>query len=248
MSDLKGSTSQEDIFGLHEFKENKSLWRMLTAEFLGTLILVFIGCAACVNMGANLVSIALTFGLVIATLVQVIGHISGCHINPAVTISLFVTGDINLIRSLLYILVQCIGAIAGAALLHALLPSDLVGSLGMTTVSKDLTPLTGLLFEFVYTFLLLFVIHAVCDPRRKDIKGSIPLAIGLAIAAVHLSGVPFTGSSVNPARSLGPCVIMNSWDDHWIYWVGPILGGILAGIIYKFIFKVRKGENDSYDF
>lgn len=246
MSDVKGANS-DSILGIAEITENKALWKMLTAEFIGTLILVAVGCGSCIGT-PGIVQIALAFGLTVAGLAQAIGHVSGCHVNPAVTISLFVTGDIKLIRAILFIVVQCIGALAGSALLKALLPESQVGSLGMTKVRSDLTPVQGFVFEALLTFVLLFVIHGVCDPRRKDIKGSVPLAIGLAITAVHLSGIQFTGSSVNPARTFGPAVIMNLWDDHWVYWVGPILGGIVAGLIYKFIFKVQKGESDSYDF
>ncbi|KAL1512602.1 hypothetical protein ABEB36_002165 [Hypothenemus hampei] len=248
MSDVKGSTGNGNIVGLHEFSENTALWKMLIGEFLGTLILVLIGCGSCISITSH-VQIALTFGLVLATLAQAIGHISGCHVNPAVTLSFFVTGEINLIRSTLFIIVQCIGAIAGAAILKSLLPNDMVqGNLGLTKVAPGISSVNGMFFELILTFVFIFVIHAVCDGRRNDIKGSPALAIGLALATVHLSGIHFTGSSVNPARTLGPSVIMNFWTDQWVYWVGPIVGGVLAGLTYRFIFKVQKGENDSYDF
>ncbi|KAJ8920537.1 hypothetical protein NQ315_005406 [Exocentrus adspersus] len=145
-----------------------------------------------------------------------IGHISGCHINPAVTLSLFVTGDIKLLRALFFIVVQCVGAAGGSALLKVVTPEDKVGNLGLTNINSQITQLQGLLMEGVLTFLLLFVIHGVCDTRRRDIKGSAPLAIGLAITAAHLCGIQYTGSSVNPARSFGPAVIMNLWENHWI--------------------------------
>ncbi|XP_030759039.1 aquaporin AQPAe.a isoform X2 [Sitophilus oryzae] len=237
----------DSIVGISDITEGKGLWKALIAEFLGTFILVAVGCGSCIG-AATTVQIALTFGLTVAALVQAIGHVSGCHINPAVSVSLFVTGDIKLLKMLLYIVAQCIGAVTGAAFLQFLLPEKLVGSLGITNVNADLNACQGFLFEALLTFLLVFVIHGVCDGRRKDITGSVPLAIGLTITAVHLSGIQFTGSSVNPARSLGPAVVMNLWENHWVYWAGPILGGVLAGLIYRFIFKVQKGESDSYDF
>ncbi|RZC43174.1 aquaporin AQPcic, partial [Asbolus verrucosus] len=178
-----------------------------------------------------------------------IGHVSGCHINPAVTLSLFATGDIKLLRSLFFIVVQLVGAAGGAAVLRLMVPEEKEGNLGITNLGENVTQLQGFLMEAILTFLLLFIIHAVCDPRRKDIKGSAPLAIGLAVSACHLCGIPYSGSSINPARSFGPAVIMNLWDNHWVYWAGPILGGVVAGVIYKFLFKVHKGEtDDSYDF
>ncbi|KAG5873193.1 hypothetical protein JTB14_002318 [Gonioctena quinquepunctata] len=244
------SAPADGILGVSDITDSKSIWKTLVAEFLGTLILVFIGCGSCIslNQPSSYVQIALTFGLTIATLAQTIGHVSGCHINPAVTLSFFVTGDIKLLKALFYIIVQCIGALGGSALLYLILPEENVGTLGLTSINNQISPEQGLLMETILTFLLLFVIHAVCDPLRKDIKGSAPLAIGLAVTATHLCGIQYTGSSINPARTFGPAVMMNSWENHWVYWVGPMLGGVTAGILYKIFFKVRKGDCDSYDF
>ncbi|XP_044761980.1 aquaporin AQPAn.G-like isoform X2 [Coccinella septempunctata] len=244
-------TGGESILGVSEIMENKMIWRMLVAEFIGTLLLVFIGCGSIITLNGgdiNIVQIGLTFGLVIATIVQTICHISGGHLNPAVTLSFFVTGDVKLIKAILYIVVQCIGAACGAAILRAITPSDKQGNLGITNINSGLEPIQGFIVEAILTFLLLIVIHGVCDSRRKDVKGSAPLAIGLAITSCHLAGIQYTGSSLNPARSFGPAVIMNLWPNHWIYWAGPIVGAVVAGLIYKFVFKYRKGESDSYDF
>jgi aquaporin related protein len=129
-----------------------------------------------------------------------------------------------------------------------MVPESKEGNLGITNLGNELTDVQGFLMEIILTFLLLFVIHGVCDPRRKDIKGSAPLAIGLAVTACHLCGIPFSGSSINPARSFGPAVIMDLWENHWVYWAGPLLGGVLAGLIYKYLFKAQKSDPDSYDF
>jgi aquaporin related protein len=129
--DAKGAGS---ILGLSEITENKAIWRMLVAEFVGTFLLVVIGCGSIIFSETDfIVRVALTFGLTVATLAQTIGHISGCHINPAVTLSLFVTGDIKLLRALLFVVVQLIGAVGGAAVLRLMVPESKEGNLGITT-------------------------------------------------------------------------------------------------------------------
>ncbi|CAB3375841.1 Hypothetical predicted protein [Cloeon dipterum] len=122
---------------------------------------------------------------------------------------------------------------ANLSIWQALTPVNLGGNLGMTTVHHMLDPLQGFGMEFFLGFLLLFVIFAVCDPHRDDVKGSAPLAIGLAVAACHFSAINYTGSSINPARTFGSAVVSGIWDNQWVYWLGPILGGIAAALIYK---------------
>nr|XP_033785608.1 aquaporin-4 [Geotrypetes seraphini] len=218
-------------------------WKAVSAEFLATLIFVFLGIGSTINWSeksnlqpADLVLIALCFGLSIATMVQCVGHLSGAHINPAVTVAMVCTRRISLSKAIFYILAQCLGAIAGAGLLYLVTPSDVAGDLGLTTINDKLSAGHGLLIEVIITFQLIFTIFASCDSKRDDVTGSIALAIGFSVTIGHLCAIKYTGSSMNPARSLGPAVIIMKWENHWVYWLGPILGAILAGALYDYIY------------
>nr|XP_031850434.1 aquaporin AQPAn.G isoform X3 [Nomia melanderi] len=241
----------KDFVGMEEVTKVDFLV-MMFGEALGTFLLVLIGCASCITWSNNpptVVHIAFTFGLAVASLAHVLGPISGCHVNPAVSIGLLVSGNCSFLKTLCYVVCQCCGAIAGSAVLKVLIPGAPTQGLGATNLAPSVTDSQGIFMEAIVTFLLVLVVHAVTDPKRTDTKGWAPMAIGLTITVAHMAAVPVTGSSMNPARTLGPSVILGDWKNLWIYWIGPILGACVAGILYKLAFKRKKEDDEaSYDF
>ncbi|XP_041659446.1 aquaporin-4-like isoform X2 [Cheilinus undulatus] len=222
----------------------KDFWRAVSGEYLATLIFVLLGLGSTINWHAgeenpppaDLVLISLCFGLSIATMVQCFGHISGGHINPAVTAAMVVTRKLSLAKGLFYVVAQCLGAITGAGILYLVTPAAFRGSFGVTKVNSGLSLGHGLLVELLITFELVFTIFATCDPKRNDLGGSASLSIGLAVAIGHLFAIPYTGASMNPARSFGPALVTLNFESHWVYWLGPILGGILAAGLYEYLY------------
>ncbi|KAM7012649.1 aquaporin-4-like [Tautogolabrus adspersus] len=222
----------------------QEFWRCVGAEFFAMLIFVLLSLGSTINWGAveevphppDLLLISLCFGLSIATMVQCFGHISGAHINPAVTAAMVVTRKISLAKAAFYLLAQCVGAIVGAAILSGVTPASVRGGMGITTVNKSISVGNALVVELFITFQLVFTVFATCDHKRSDLKGSSALAIGLSVCIGDLFAIPYTGASMNPARSFGPAMVTWSWDNHWVYWVGPSLGGALAAALYEYLF------------
>ncbi|CAA9999441.1 unnamed protein product [Nesidiocoris tenuis] len=236
----------KNFLGMEELEKFDAVGQALVAEFLGTMLLVVIGCGACV-LNPGTLTIALAFGFIIASAVQMVGHVSGAHINPAVTLGLLVCGRIGLIMALLYIPFQCAGAVAGAALLQYMVPSTMSADIGAVSIQQGLTEGQAFAIEAVITAILLLVVCSVTDPNRGNLANSAPLAIGLAIACSHIFAVPLTGSGMNPARSLGPAAMVGNWNNHWVYWIAPLVGAAAAGALYRLIFKAKKDEDSSYD-
>ncbi|ESN93110.1 hypothetical protein HELRODRAFT_185178 [Helobdella robusta] len=237
--------------------KDRVTWQSALAELLGTCILIVIGTGTCIGKDweANtptIVQISLTFGLAVATVVRCIGHVSGGHINPAVTCAMLATRRVTLSKAIIYIVSQCLGAIIGSAIVMAITPADYMGDLGQTSVSSSIKAFPrAVAVEAFITFVLIFTIFASCDANRHDLSGSTPLSIGFAVAFCHMFAIKYTGSSMNPARTFGPAVVGGTWEHHWVYWIGPITGAIFAGLIYEFIFasnatpaKMRKYFSD----
>ncbi|XP_072901952.1 aquaporin-4 isoform X1 [Hemitrygon akajei] len=219
----------------------QSFWRAVSAEFLATLIFVLLGIGSTISWGGvsgsvDTLLISLCFGFSIATMVQCFAHISGGHINPVVTVAMVSTRKLSLAKGFFYILAQCLGAIAGAGILYVVTPPGVRGEFGVTTINENLSAGHGLLVELLITFQLLFTIFATCDSKRGDLKGSSALAIGLSVTIGHMFAINYTGASMNPARSFGPAVITGKWENQWVYWVGPTIGGISAAAVYEYLF------------
>jgi len=238
--------------GLEEIKKKRVAFaKQLVAEFLGTMLLVMIGCGSAMSgdeddgegqMGeqAQYVRIALAFGLAVATIAQTVGHISGCHINPAITIGLVAGAKVEVIRGLAYVVAQSLGGLLGGALLKGLVPEDTRGhdGLGSTQLGEAVSVTQGFGIEFFISFVLVMVVFgaAADENNAANLKGSAPLAIGLSITACHLFAIPLTGASMNPARTLGPNIVAGWTKDLWLYLLAPSLGGLAAGLLYQGLF------------
>lgn len=242
------------VLGLTSEDMGLRTWRAVLAEMVAVALFVFIGAGTVVVVtqvlglspaedGSALVAIAFAHGLLIALLVAATATISGGHVNPAVTFAAVITGRMRLVTGLLYIAGQLAGAVVGAVLLKVVLADGIEGNLGAHGLNLNALPNAGagVVVEIVLTFALVFVVFATAVDRRAY-PGLAPLAIGFTILADHLVGVPLTGASMNPARSFGPAAIANVWDDHWVYWVGPFIGGGLAGLVYTFTYLAARTE------
>lgn len=208
------------------------------AELIGTFTLTFIGAGSIANGGAGaLIGIAFAHGLAIMTMIYALGHISGIHINPAVTISLLVGGKISLPDAIAYIIAQVIGALlAGFALLFIFsAPSQANGFLGTPGLGPNVSALTAIVIEIILTFFLTLTVWGAAIDGR--IAGThVGLAIGMVVTMDILMAGPLTGAAMNPARALGPAIASGHLDNWYVYWVGPIIGGLIAGLLYPNLF------------
>ncbi len=225
------------------------LSKRLGAEFIGTLWLVLGGCGAAVlaakfpQVGIGLVGVALAFGLTVLTMAFAIGHISGCHLNPAVSLGLVVGGRFKAADLLPYWIAQVLGAVAGAGILYLIASGaggfELSGGFASNGYGEHspggYTLLSCLVSEVVMTFMFLMIILGATDARAP--KGFAPIAIGLGLTLIHLISIPVTNTSVNPARSTGPALFVGGWavSQLWLFWVAPLLGAALAGVVYRWL-------------
>tara|TARA_B100001750_G_C15417111_1_gene550909 strand:+ start:76 stop:735 length:660 start_codon:yes stop_codon:yes gene_type:complete len=210
------------------------------AELIGTFLLTFIGGAAIINGDSGLIGIALAHGLTVALVICSLGHISGAHINPAVTIGFLITGKIEAKDGLIYILSQLIGAMLAAYSLKVFVPGAMEASLGGQSISPNVSIVAAIFIEFVLTFFLVTAIFGTAVDDRGTFSAVAGFGIGLVVTVDILAGGPFTGASMNPARSFGPAIISGTWENQIVYWVGPIIGGAIASLFYNSFFMRMK--------
>ncbi len=236
-----------------------SLGKRAAAELLGTFWLVFGGCGSAVlaaafpNLGIGFLGVALAFGLTVLTMAFAIGHISGCHLNPAVSVRLMVGKRFPASDLPAYVAAQVAGAIAAAGVLYVIASGkagfDLAGGFASNGYA-DHSPggyslVACLTAEVVLTFMFLMIILGSTDKRAP--QGFAPIAIGLGLTLIHLVGIPVTNTSVNPARSTGPALFVGGWalQQLWLFWVAPIAGAAIAGVVYSAIFSETGGESET---
>jgi aquaporin Z len=235
------------------------LGKRCAAEFLGTFWLVFGGCGSAVlaavvgahlegtpvNIGISLVGVSLAFGLTVMTMAYAIGHISGCHLNPAVSAGLVAGGRFKAADFIPYVIAQVVGGLAGSAVLYVIASGKAGFSLANGFAANGFAEhspggyslVACLVAEAVLTFMFLMIILGSTDRRAPS--GLAPIAIGLGLTLIHLIGIPVTNLSVNPARSTGPAVFVGGWaiDQLWLFWLAPIVGAVVAGVTYRLLFQ-----------
>ncbi|KYN37568.1 Aquaporin AQPAe.a [Trachymyrmex septentrionalis] len=278
------SLQQSDSPRLKKTEEEKdSTWdksMAILGESIGTSILIFLGCMACMGsmkpyipgIGPSVIQVSFAFGLAVMIAIQCVGHISGAHLNPAITIAALILGKKSLIMAGFYIIAQCLGALLGYGMLKItkitfelfrrfgedlnnrisvmITPSDLVHDGDSTTTDKFCTTDVneaigighGIAAEAFATGVLVFFACSSWDSRNAKNTDSLGLKFGLCVSMLCLAFIPHTGCSMNPARSFGPAVWTGHWHYHWLYWLGPIGGSIIATLIYRFLF-LKNQEN-----
>jgi len=236
---MNGSNANENVENKNSVNETDVV-KKYVAEMIGTFVLVLMGCGSAVLVG-QYIGISFAFGLSVLAMVYAIGGISGCHINPAVSISMLAVGKISAKDAIIYIIAQCAGAIIGAAALYWIAIGNPqyslaygLGQNGYDAASPGGFSMTSaLIAEVLLTFIFLLVIHG--STSEKAPKGFAGISIGLSLVLIHLVGIPVTGTSVNPARSLGPAIIVGgtALNQLWLFWAAPIIGGLLAAAVWR---------------
>ncbi|XP_037422445.1 probable aquaporin PIP2-7 [Triticum dicoccoides] len=234
-----------------------SLYRALIGEFTASLILLYVSIATVIGYrnqssaaderctGVGYLGVAWSFGATVSVLVSSTSGVSGGHINPAVTFALFMAGKVTLVRAVLYVAAQCLGAVVGVGVVKGIMkhPYDDLGG-GANAVAGGYSLGAALGAETLGTFVLAYAVFSATDPKRTARDAFVPLVaalpIGMAVFVVHLATIPITGTGINPARSLGAAVLYNqheTWKQHWIFWVGPFTGAAMAAFYHKIVLR-----------
>lgn len=209
------------------------------SEMLGVALLMFFGCMGCIlNVYEHPTHVfaGFNFGLAVAMAIQTVVHISGAHLNPAVSVAAWIMGKLDLYLVPLYSLAQILGGLIGYGFIIALLPETYTDGLCVTVPNPLVTEVQALFLEIIGSTALVLLVCTVWDSRNHGLFDSLALKLGLMIATIFISIGPFSGGGFNPPRSFAPSVYQNVWTSHWVFWVGPLAGGVLAPLIYRYTF------------
>lgn len=228
-------------------QNNPKYFTMFMSEFIATGLMVFLGCMGCIkevdNPPPTHHMTSLSFGLVILLIIQGFGHISGAHLNPAVTLCALLINVVTPLMAVVYVIAQFAGAILGYALLKVLIPDYYIKpTFCMTLPLERVTTIQALAIETIITTVLIIIVCAVWDKRNADKPDSVPLRFGFVIVAISMVAGPFTGASMNTVRTFAPALLEGNFNFQWIYWVGPNIGAVLGTGLYKFIFAVKEED------
>ncbi|XP_018788184.1 PREDICTED: aquaporin-like [Bactrocera latifrons] len=240
------------IVGTKDF--NRASVILLATEFFGTLAIVFTSILTMAQQyvdqeelqraidttssGASMEQISLGLGLVFAAVGQALGRRSVCHFNPAVTLGYCVVGELSLIMSFLFVVVQCTASALGVCMALVLLPEKLANKHLGVPKHPHVSVLGTIVIEMLLTFIWVFLARSAESHKMMGLRDTAPLAVGATIIAAYLAAYRLTGGCMNPARSFGPAVVYMDWKDHWIYWLAPFAGGVLGALTYEFLFKI----------
>ncbi|XP_018575406.1 aquaporin AQPAe.a-like isoform X2 [Anoplophora glabripennis] len=241
--------SQTESVSLH-IGAKPSIWDhvfIVVAEFIGTATLLFLSCMG-TTMGIqgdiSTMQVSFNTGLAVMAVIQMFGHISGAHVNPVVTMSAFILNEITLVQVPLYVISQIFGSLAGVGLQVMVTPRRYIDVTGhgvcVPTPHSDITHLQAFGVEILLTTILIFSICACWDRRNSDKLDSVALRIGLVVGVLNLAAAAYTGASMNPVRTFGPAVWGNDYNAHWVYWIAPTIGSLIATFTYKYIFLRKK--------
>ncbi|XP_012288286.1 aquaporin AQPcic isoform X2 [Orussus abietinus] len=225
------------------------------AELIGTAILMFFGCMGCLGsfgVAPPHFQVTVTFGFVVIIIIQCFGHISHAHVNPAITLCSVILGKKSLVEAGVYFVAQVLGSILGFGLLKVVTPKDhlhggnatAAASFCVTDLNENVSAFQGLVLEGLSTATLILLACAIWDKRNEKNMDSVAIKFGLAVTGLGATAGPFTGCSMNPVRSLAPAIWNNQWSHHWIYWLGPLGGSLVASLGYRSIFAVNDDEVD----
>ncbi|XP_030623301.1 aquaporin-4 [Chanos chanos] len=225
---------------IREELRSRQFWRGMLAELLGSLVFVsaVLGSSLPGPDGASGGTLypALAAGMAAVGLGHCFGEISGAQVNPAVTLALLITRRLDVLRAAVYIFAQCLGAMLGSGILYLVLPLTSGAEIYVNKVPLEVNAGQALGMEILATFQLVFTIFSVDDQRRRESNEPGNLAIGFSLSAGIFTAGRVSGGSMNPARSLGPAIIVGFWEHHWVYWIGPVLGAVLAAVSHEFFF------------